>query len=131
MNLIANYKEGYSKTAGCCSLNCNCCCSRNENIKKENQPVKTDEKPDVFEVFSKKVINKKDLIDMVTIPRNIFKGYLCFTAGTAFSAISGLIKKDKISKVLLIFGNLMSIYGTFNFVKPYLIKNKELTKIEK
>lgn len=92
---------------------------------------KDEYKPDILDIFSEKVVNKKDLTDMVTVPRSIFKGYLCFTAGTAISAISSLCGKGNFSKGLGILGNLVSIYGTFNFVKPFLIKDKELTKSEK
>ena len=72
-----------------------------------------------------------DLNDLVSVPRTIFKGYLCFTAGTALNSIAALIKQNKFSKGLNIAGLLMSIYGTFNFVKPFLIKEKDLTKSEK
>ena len=99
-----------------------------QNVK--SQP-KIEHKPDILDIFSEKVVNKKDLTDMVTVPRTIFKGYLCFTAGTAINAISSLTGKGKFSKALGIAGNLISIYGTFNFVKPFLIKEKDLTKKEK
>ena len=96
----------------------------------QSQP-KIEHKPDILDIFSEKVVNKKDLTDMVTVPRTIFKGYLCFTAGTAINAISSLCGKGKLSKGLGIAGNLISIYGTYNFVKPFLIKEKDLTKAEK
>lgn len=88
-------------------------------------------KPDIMDVFSKKVVNQNDLNDMVTTPRAIFKGYLCFTAGTTINAIAGMVKNNKFANGLRILGSLMSIYGTFNFVKPYLIRNEKLTKDEK
>ena len=101
---------------------------------KDEQSVKNQEyKPDILDLFSEKVVNKNDINDMVTVPRSIFKGYLCFTAGTAMNAVSGIIKKSAISKCLCVIGSLISIYGTYNFVKPFLIreKDKELTKQEK
>ena len=105
--------------------------NRND-IKKTEQATKKEEyKPDVLDILSEKVVNKKDLNDMVTTPRAIFKGYLCFTAGTTINAIASLLKDNKFSKGLKIAGSLISIYGTYNFVKPYLIRNKDLTKSEK
>lgn len=92
---------------------------------------KVEYKPDILDIFSEKVVNKRDLTDMVTVPRTIFKGYLCFTAGTAINSIASLAGDNKFSKGLGILGNIISIYGTFNFVKPFLIKEKELTKSEK
>ena len=80
---------------------------------------------DVFDKISEKVINKRDINDTVTMPRTIFKGYMCFTAGTAINAISGMLKHDKVKKALGIAGSLISIYGTYNFVKPFLIRGKE------
>ena len=128
MNILTNYNGEYNKSNECCCIKCMC---GETKTSKEIQPETTDYKPDIFEVLSKKVINKKDLNDMVTIPRNIFKGYLCFTVGTAINAIASLLKNDKARKIMTIFGSLASIYGTFNFVKPYLIRNNELTKTEK
>lgn len=102
------------------------------NIKKTEQPTKKEEyKADILDILSEKVVNKNDLNDMVTTPRAIFKGYLCFTAGTTINAIASLIKDNKFSKGLKIAGSICSIYGTYNFVKPYLIRNKDLTKTEK
>ena len=37
-------------------------------------------------------------------------------------------KNDKAKKGLSIAGSLISILGTFNFVKPFLIKDKNLTE---
>ena len=104
---------------------------KNVETPKIQQKPQIEYKPDILDIFSEKVVNKKDLTDMVTVPRTIFKGYLCFTVGTAISSISSLCGKGKFSKGLGIAGNLVSIYGTFNFVKPFLIKGKDLTKEEK
>lgn len=88
-------------------------------------------KPDVIDILSEKVVNKNDLNDMVTTPRAIFKGYLFFTAGTAINTIASFIKNKKVANPLTILGCLSSIFGTYNFVKPYLIKDCKLTKNEK
>ena len=97
----------------------------------KNAPFKKDIKPDILDICSEKIINSRDITDTVTMPRAIFKGYLCFTAGTAINAIAGMLKKGKLSKGLSIAGSLISVLGTFNFVKPFLIREKELTKSEK
>ena len=122
MNIINNYSE-YKAQA-----------KSDMEIKKTNPKSvtpKNEYKPDFFDKICEKVVNKRDINDMVTTPRAIFKGYLCFTAGTAINSIAALIKKPNISKYLNIAGSIISIYGTYNFVKPFLIKGKDLTKSEK
>lgn len=104
--------------------------SETKAVKKQETP-KLDYKPDLLDIASEKIINKRDITDTVTMPRAIFKGYLCFTAGTAINAIAGMLKNDKAKKGLGIAGSLISILGTFNFVKPFLIKEKKLTETEK
>ena len=92
---------------------------------------KEEYKPDILDLLSKKVINQNDLNDMVTTPRAIFKGYLCFTIGASINTIGNFIKNEKISKALQILGCISSIYGTYNFVKPYLVRQNQLTKDKK
>ncbi len=88
-------------------------------------PVKpVESKPDIIDFISKKAIDPKDVNDTVTMPRAIFKGYLCFTAGTAINAIAGMLKNANAKKALGIAGSLISILGTFNFVKPFLHKEE-------
>ncbi len=100
-------------------------------VNQEVQKPKLDYKPDLLDIASEKIINNRDITDTVTMPRAIFKGYLCFTAGTAINAIGGMLKNKKASKGLAIAGSLISILGTFNFVKPFLIKDKNLTETGK
>ncbi len=92
---------------------------------KNNSIQKQEHKQDILDIFSEKVVNKNDIEDMVKVPRSIFKGYLCFTTGTAINAITSYMKKSKLTNALQIIGGLISIYGTFNFVKPFLIRNTE------
>ena len=101
-----------------------------EYAKSQNQQ-QNEYKGDFFDKICEKVVNKRDITDMVTTPRAIFKGYLCFTAGTAINSIAAWIKKPEISKYLNIAGSIISIYGTYNFVKYFSIKGKDLTKSEK
>ena len=101
----------------------------NTTVQTNKQTVR---KKDIIDIVSDKFSSKKDVYDTVTMPRAIFKGYLCFTAGTAINAIAGMLKKTNLSKALGITSSLISIYGTYNFVKPFLVRNNEnLTKKEK
>ena len=101
----------------------------------QSEVERTDYKPDFFDFLSEKVVNKNDINDMVTVPRAIFKGYLCFTAGTMINTIASFIKNEKLSTPFKIAGCLTSIYGTYNFVKPFLVRKEflstNLTKTEK
>lgn len=100
-------------------------------IQEKRQIQNNQKKDDIFDVFAKKVVNQRDLDDMVTTPRCIFKGYLSFTAGAMLGTISNLVKNDKVSKVTGIVSSALSIYGTYNFVKPYLVKKEKLTNEQK
>lgn len=88
-------------------------------------------KPDFIDKISEKVVNKRDINDMVSVPRSIFKGYLFFTIGGIINGISSKIRQIGLAKDINIIGDIFSIIGTYNFVKPFLIKGKELTKDEK
>lgn len=121
MNILNNFSPNNSPVIS----------ASKEQQKPENSAAKKELKPDILDICSEKIINNKDITDTVTMPRAIFKGYLCFTAGTAINAIAGMIKKGKLSKGLSIAGSLISVVGTFNFVKPFLLPEKELTKSEK
>lgn len=106
--------------------------STNYNQIQEKRQIQNNQnKGDIFDVFAKKVVNQRDLDDMVTTPRCIFKGYLCFTAGAMLGTIGNLVKNDKVSKATGIASSILSIYGTYNFVKPYLVKKEKLTNEQK
>ncbi len=75
--------------------------------------------------FSTKVKNSADLNDTITVPRTIFKGYLGVMSGMTLLTLGGLTSKfQKISKPLNILGTLVSMYGTWAFVRPYIV-NKQ------
>ena len=42
-----------------------------------------------------------------------------------------MLKNKNVSKGMTVAGSLISIFGTYNFVKPFLKPKKELTKAEK
>ncbi len=69
--------------------------------------------------------NASDMTDTIVVPRTIFKGYLGIMAGTTLVTIGSLAasRVPKIGKTLSITGLLASMYGTYAFVRPYLIKD--------
>lgn len=78
----------------------------------------------VLEKFYTNVQNSADMTDTLIVPRTIFKGYLGIMAGTTLVTIGSLLNKyKKISKPLTIAGLLSSLYGTWAFVRPYIIKD--------
>lgn len=75
--------------------------------------------------FSTKVKNSADMNDTITVPRTIFKGYLGVMSGMTLLTLGGLTSKfSKISKPLNILGTIASMYGTWAFVRPYIINSK-------
>jgi len=69
--------------------------------------------------------NTADMTDTIVVPRTIFKGYLGIMAGTTLVTIGSLLsgKMSKFGRVLSISGLLTSMYGTWAFVRPFVIKD--------
>lgn len=81
---------------------------------------------DRFHTYAK---NSADMNDTIVVPRTIFKGYLGIMAGTTLITLGGVVKKpQKLSKALTISGLLASLYGTWAFVRPFIIKDKNPNK---
>jgi hypothetical protein len=79
---------------------------------------------DFLEKFHEKAKNSADMTDTILVPRTIFKGYLGIMSGTTLVTIGALLGKFKtLSKTLSISGLLASMYGTYAFVRPYIIKD--------
>lgn len=77
---------------------------------------------DKLHTYSK---NSADMNDTVIVPRTIFKGYLGVMAGTTLVTLGGLLNKHpKTHKTLMAGGLLASMYGTWAFVRPFIIKDK-------
>lgn len=95
-------------------------------------PPKEESKSDFFDKISEKVINPKDISDTVKMPRTIFKGYLSFMVGSTLMFMANPIKDIKgfktISKFLNFAGLGATIVGTYEFVKPFLLKPKNEEK---
>lgn len=74
--------------------------------------------------FQNEIKNSEDLTDTLVVPRTIFKGYLGIMTGTTLVTLGGLLSKyQKFSKTLTVSGLLASLYGTYAFVRPYIIKD--------
>ena len=72
--------------------------------------------------------NSADMNDTIVVPRTIFKGYLGIMAGTTLVTLAGLVNKakhPKVFKVTMASGLLTSMYGTWAFVRPFILKDKK------
>lgn len=85
----------------------------------------------ITEFLESKVVNPKDINDSVTMPRAIFKGYLCFTAGMAIGSVASTIKDKPAGKILNAVSAGLSVLGTYNFVKPFIYKGETNNAKEK
>ena len=76
-----------------------------------------------FHSFTK---NSADMTDTILVPRTIFKGYLGIMTGTTLVTLGGLVNKTKHPKLFkgtMAAGLLTSLYGTYAFVRPFIIKD--------
>lgn len=78
--------------------------------------------------------NSSDLTDTIVVPRTIFKGYLGIMTGTTLVTLGGLVnrtKHPKLFKGTMAAGLLTSLYGTWAFVRPFILKDaKGVEKIK-
>lgn len=80
----------------------------------------------ILEKFHENVKNSADMTDTILVPRTIFKGYLGIMSGTTLVTLAGLINKTKYTKLFkgtMAAGLLASMYGTWSFVRPYIIRD--------
>lgn len=65
------------------------------------------------------------MTDTIVVPRTIFKGYLGIMTGTTLATLGTLTSKKtpKFAKSLSVSGLLLSLYGTYAFVRPFVIKD--------
>lgn len=81
-------------------------------------------KHDFLSKFHEKAKNSADMTDTILVPRTIFKGYLGIMTGTTLLTLGSLLNKyAKFSKTLSVTGVLTSMYGTYAFVRPFIIKD--------
>lgn len=91
-----------------------------------SQPAQAPQNKTTFlEKFHTAAKNSADMTDTIVVPRTIFKGYLGIMTGTVLATLGSLsaAKTPKTSKVLSIAGLLTSFYGTYAFVRPFVIKD--------
>src|SRR5574344_2334876 len=86
---------------------------------------KKEQKHDLINKFQTGIKNSADMNDTVVVPRTIFKGYMAFTASTSLGALAAALKKfTKISTVLTTLSVISGLWGTYSFVRPYLVTDK-------
>ena len=76
--------------------------------------------------FQNNVKNNADMTDTIVVPRTIFKGYLGIMTGTTIVTAASFINKTKhpvFSKLAMLTGLLTSLYGTWAFVRPFIVKD--------
>ena len=73
--------------------------------------------------FSTRIKNSADINDCVSVPRSVFKGYLSFMVGTALMSLGALIKNPIAKKTLNISALGLTTFGTWAFVRPYVVKD--------
>ncbi len=93
-------------------------------VTKINNTHFTSNKSDFLAKFHEKTKNSADMTDTIVVPRTIFKGYLGIMGGTTLLTLGGILNKHaKTSKTLSIAGLLTSLYGTWAFVRPFIVKD--------
>lgn len=89
-----------------------------------HSPKFTNNNRDLLTKFHENTKNSADMTDTVVVPRTIFKGYLAIMTGTTFVTLgSSLPQHPKLSSSLKVGGLLTSLYGTWAFVRPYVVKD--------
>lgn len=78
----------------------------------------------ILEKFHTGTKNSADMTDTIVVPRTIFKGYLGIMTGTTLVTLGGIFNKHpKVNKTLMGTGLLASLYGTWAFVRPFIVKD--------
>lgn len=83
-------------------------------------------KTDYLSLFQEKTRNSADMTDTIVVPRTIFKGYLGIMTGTTLVTLGSIANKHpKLGKTLTTAGLLTSLYGTWAFVRPFIIRDSK------
>jgi len=99
-------------------------------VAQQPQPPQKEAQPlEFIDKLLDKVKNPNDANDCVSVPRGIFKAYICLMTGTGLGAIAGLMPKAlKVIKTPLnIIGSLLGILSAFYFAKPFVFKDLSKT----
>ncbi len=76
--------------------------------------------------------NSADMTDTIVVSRTIFKGYLGIMTGTTLVTLGGLFNKHpKTNKILMTSGLLSSLYGTWAFVRPFIVRDAKGVQTKK
>lgn len=98
------------------------CVPKTNQISFNNKQI--EKKESFLEKFHTKTKNSADMTDTIVVPRTIFKGYLGIMVGTTLVTLGGLFNKHpKTNKTLMGAGLLTSLYGTWAFVRPFIVKD--------
>ncbi len=88
-----------------------------------------------YDSFVDKFVKKEDLNDTVTVPRNIYKGYMSFMIATSIGTMNSFIKNTNNNKTLggiktavNILASAIGLHGTYQFTKGLIIKQNETKK---
>lgn len=89
-----------------------------------NVAQKSDTKKGMLDKFETSIRNSADLNDTIKVPRTIFKGYLAFMVSTTLVTLAGFMNKKfkKTSMALNIASAGIALWGTYSFVRPYLLR---------
>ena len=87
-------------------------------------------KTGLLDKFETNIRNSADLNDTVKVPRTIFKGYLAIMTGTSLMTLAMVAKNThkKMSNVLSVVANGLMIFGTYSFVRPYIMRDSKEDK---
>lgn len=98
---------------------------RIQSIGNVNFTNNTPQRQNWLEKFHECTKNSADMTDTIIVPRTIFKGYLGIMTGTTFVTAGSLLgsRFSKIGKTLSLSGLALSLYGTYAFVRPYILKD--------
>lgn len=91
------------------------------------QTPQASQQPEIIDKLLDKVKNPRDINDTVSVPRGIFKAYMCLMAGTGLGTIAGILPKGlkAIKTPLSIIGSMLGILSAAYFAKPFLIKQEQ------
>jgi len=91
---------------------------------------KSNKKNDVLKKFETGIKNSADLTDTIQVPRTIFKGYIAFMVSTTIVTLASFAKdKTKfVPKAANFSAALIALWGSYSFVRPYLLRNSGQTK---
>lgn len=80
--------------------------------------------------FETSIRNSADLNDTIKVPRTIFKGYLAFMASTTLVTLASFAKTKypKSATVMNTISAGLALWGTYSFVRPYIIKTPQQTE---